>query len=519
MFELTEIVAALQSQETPQAIEAIVPTVVLPFVLISAMIGSLITAIAGWFGYRVHVEGPKHLLQILLRPRVLVGAIVLNLLIVGGVYTYRWASEHARPLVWIQFQNRSVPPADVNWRYENNSVVQSRLSPQQKQSPIRSAALGDKLKVQIEWSQNVKSGSFRGVSLSGNSAFVGTDSGLLFELDRNTGDVRRRFYIGKPVTPLAVVYNQKLFIGEGEHLTHHARVYAFDLISGKLIGAIPTKGHTEGDLVVAEHEGEALLFAAAGHDGVYAIDPKTVQVRWHSPITHFDSGVTVSGSRVFAATGIEKGATGLTPTLRSLDFKTGRILWETDLAASGWSRPIIIGDAVCIGMGEIYLSDRYGQFACFDQNTGDARLAMNFRTPLFNTPLIVSGGATSEAQVLVAGLDGNVCLLDIRENGRSGSISWCRQASTTKALYASAAIDSKGRLLVPSKDGLTVLDAISGRELLTWRPGPNDDRWEPFWAGASVGEDGWFLVDRKGQVRKLSTIKPSNSGETLSLNR
>lgn len=481
MFGSMEIWAASSSPET---VNAIVPTVVFPFVLLGAILSSIATAIAGLFGVDWKTEAPRKLLLWILRPKILLTALLLNALAFGGIHAYRRLSDRSRPLWWVQRMNGE--PLATDRAYIDTWNANPRVA-------ARSFAPYDR--ISVAWETRLPAGSFRGVTVSGESAFIGSEDGFVYELDRRGGSVVRKFYVGRAVTPLPLIWNGTLFAGEGVHTTRHARVYAFDLRSGRLRGTVQTRGHTEGDLVLAVHAGRAVLFVAAGQDGLYAVDAGSLKVLWHAPISHFDGGVLVTGGRVFAATGAEKGSGPSTSSLFALSVSTGEIIWKSDLAASAWSRPILFDGAICVGVGEIYLKGNYGQLACHRASDGKSVKAINFEGPLLNSAVPVGGGV--KTRLVLTDLRGHVCSV---EPDHSAPI-WCADLGTKKPVYASSAI-AGNRVFVPTEAALRVLDLETGRTIADWTP-ENGAAWTAAYAGLTVTEDEAYLVDRSGTVRKL----------------
>lgn len=485
MFGWTEIAAA--SQE-PKVVEAIIPTIAVPFLLTGAIISSIVSAIAGLFGVQIkNADTPKKLLLALLKPRVLVSALILNAIIMGGYSGYKRLTEYSRPLWWIRVVNHQ------------RATPSTRAYPDTWAEPLALKRTGFPLSntgaasLSQAWETRLPDASFRGFTLSGPSAFTGSLDGNVYELDRRTGTVIRKFYIGTPSVPLPIVYRGTLFVGEGEHTTRRARIYAFDLATGQLKGAIQTKGHTEGDMVLTRKNGRTILFAAAGSDGLYAIDADQLEVLWHSPITHFDSGVTVDGERLFASTGVEKGESSVTPTLYALDIDNGKEIWKVNLAASGWSRPILNDDEVCVGTGEIYTKAKYGQFSCYHKSTGENRWAMNFTAPVFNTPLT---SVMQRGRLLVADFGGKICSLDLNSHSRD----WCTPLTQKGPLFSALAQGKDGLIMITTSEGLKGLDPLTGRIIRSWNPSPE---WPGAYAGVTVGDDGFYVIDAKGLARKL----------------
>jgi alcohol dehydrogenase (cytochrome c) len=99
-----------------------------------------------------------------------------------------------------------------------------------------------------------------------------------------------------------------------------------------------------------------IMFITTSYDHVYAIDAVTGKEYWHykhkmGPVTTFccgpnNRGVAISGDRLFLAT--------LDSKLVALDAKTGKVLWQTQIAdpEQGYSEtmaPTVVEDKVLIG--------------------------------------------------------------------------------------------------------------------------------------------------------------------------
>ncbi|TNE95542.1 MAG: hypothetical protein EP326_14870, partial [Deltaproteobacteria bacterium] len=104
MSGLMEILAQLNS--SPEGFEtAIVPTILLPLAFLSTGISVVATFIAGLFGVKLKAEGPKKLLEVLLKPKVLISAAVLNAVIYGGMQGYQYVKNGPVPFFIQNFKN------------------------------------------------------------------------------------------------------------------------------------------------------------------------------------------------------------------------------------------------------------------------------------------------------------------------------------------------------------------------------------------------------------------------------
>ena len=96
----------------------IIPTVMIPLTAVSVFLTMVATFIAGLFGIQLKAEGPKKLLEVLLKPRILAGAFILNGLIFGGIWAYEYVNNLPTFLYRIEStQKANVKPSDI--KYEN----------------------------------------------------------------------------------------------------------------------------------------------------------------------------------------------------------------------------------------------------------------------------------------------------------------------------------------------------------------------------------------------------------------
>ncbi len=129
---------------------------------------------------------------------------------------------------------------------------------------------------------------------------------------------------------------------------------------------------------------DGVMFLTTSYNHVYAIDAKTGEEFWHykhkmGPITTFccgpnNRGVAISGDRLYMGT--------LDAKLVALDAKTGKLLWETQIAdpEKGYSEtmaPVVVEDKVLIGTngGEYGIRGFVKAF-----NANDGKLLWTFYT-------------------------------------------------------------------------------------------------------------------------------------------
>ena len=85
-FGLMVIAEELKMTTSTELVPMILPTVMIPFTLVSVGLSIFATFIAGLFGIQLKLEGPRKLLEVLLKPKVLLTALALNVLILGGMW-------------------------------------------------------------------------------------------------------------------------------------------------------------------------------------------------------------------------------------------------------------------------------------------------------------------------------------------------------------------------------------------------------------------------------------------------
>ena len=483
----------LATSPEPEVIRAIVPTIALPLTAVLVAANVVATWIARLFRVELKWEGPNRLLEVLLKPRVLISAVLLNLAVWGLYSGYRHWSNRPAALWRIEWMNqRLAKAAGESWKGRSYGESVSATA----KNPLAVGAGYQQL-----WRTQLPQAIFSSVALAGESAFVGSDDGYVYELDRKSGVRVRQFFIGTQVTPAPVIWKGHLVVGEGAHLTHGARIYLFDLSTGLLKASFSSeRGHTEGQPTIFEDRGVERLFAPAGVDGVYALNPSDLSLVWQVKVGHTDSEVRVDRGRAFFSTGVEKGYADRSHFAVAVDFHSGAILWKKELPASGWMAPVFVGDQVCFGSGEIYLPSNAGWLTCLDQSSGETRAQATLGAPVVSTPVLHQG------LILVGDWNGELCAFNV-----SGlSKQWCIKTEG-KHSFASPTVDLSGRVLYPTdKKGLWLLEAQTGTLRAQLVPTEGQGKWVRSFSRVVVESDGAYLSDAAGNVRKF--VVPSETG-------
>ena len=472
-----------------ELVPMILPTVMIPFTLVSVGLSILATFIAGLFGVQLKLEGPRKLLEVLLKPRVLLTALVLNIVVLGGVQGWKWWINYPRLLRTIEAQSNKRATISSHNYLDVPTVVTNY--------PLSSKSVPTEVSIEQTWRVYTGNGSFRGATVSNNRVFTGNDDGIVSELDLRTGKTIRTFYIGTAASTEITIWNDLIFLGEGLHDTHHARVYRFNLKSGEFSGSYQTLGHTEAQPVLGTFKDESLVFGVAGADGIHAIDPLTMKVKWKANIGHSDAGVLVENGVVYTGSGREKGNDRKNKSYAAaLDFKTGKVLWKRELSASSWMRPVIIEQNVCFITGEIYFPSERGHIVCLDKMTGSHTISHNTTSPIASTPKVIGNS------ILHSSINGVVCRFDLKEKKDL----WCFDSKGKGYSLAGASYDPrKNVVLYPSrKNGLYILNPINGNLIKHWLPSEEEGEWKSTYADVTVSGEHWIISDNLGSVRSVT---------------
>lgn len=471
-----------------ELVPMILPTVMIPLTLVSVGFSVIATFIAGLFGIQLKLEGPKKLLEVLLNPKVLASAFVLNALIFGGVYSWRWWMNYPRLISTIESEsNQRAKKSDI--QYSDVPTVAVSFISSKERASIPSS-------LEQVWQFKGGKGTFRAAVVSSGRVFFANNDGLIRELELTSGKEIRSFYIGTPLNTELSIWNNSIYAGEGVHDTHHARIYRYDLGTGHYLGSYQTLGHIEAQPVVGTSEGESTLFAVGGVDGLHAVDPVTMKEKWKVNVGHIDAPVVVDNRTVFLGTGREKDDDKKNKSFAAaVEFKTGKILWKHELAGSTWMRPVVAGENVCYVSGEVYFPTERGHITCFDKKSGEHSIAMNTSDPLVSTTKVLDNS------LLYSSFHGKVCRFDLETRKNL----WCFDSKSKEKSMAGVSYDPKGHvILYPSMtNGLYVLDPDSGKVLMNWKPSKEEGEWKKIHADVTVAGDYWIVSDDEGSVRAL----------------
>lgn len=405
---------------------SIIPTVVIPLAALTVGLTSLAGMIAGWFGIKLNTEGPRQFLEVLLKKRVLISMVLLNLFAWGIYKSYVYIHTHPSFLLTVNYHSHQHALSSTETYPES---LYRKHEYYGEENPITLQSLTLKHEVKIP------KGAFRSGVISGDSIFYGSDDGYIYEFNRSNLAIKRSFFVGTQVTTTPVIYKNRIYTGEGGHDTHHARIYSFDLTSGKFIKAFSTKGHTEGQPLIGKFKNRDIMFVTAGKDGLYAIDPISMKEIWHKVDGHLDATVAIENDIVYIGTGTEKGGTGERSYAIAYDSQTGKTIWKKELPISNWMHPVITKTDACYVLGEIYVKSSVGLLYCLNKINGTPHFSIPFESPLTGLPFY---SQEKEKEIIfLGGIDGETCAVDINKKEKI----WCKKTSSSASTYSFSSFD------------------------------------------------------------------------------
>jgi outer membrane protein assembly factor BamB len=446
----------------------IVPTVLLPLAFLSTGISVVATFIAGLFGLKLKAEGPKKLLELLLKPKLLISAVFLN----GLIYLGFMGINHIK--------NGPVP-----------SIVQDLYN-----SDIKFNKKSIRDNQDFKWSQNLGEGVFAKGVVVNKELFVGTAKGHLFVLDIDTGNIKNKIFFGKFLSPTPIYNKGYLYFGEGLHESHNMGVYKFNVANKKVEKKYKTKGHTEVSPLIALVENREILYQAAGGDGIHAIDPVSMKKIWHFKDGHMDGSPLVVGNNLYIGSGVPKEEQGIKrPMAYKINAKTGQLIWKKELSLSNWYSPFVVNNQVCFTQGEIHIKSKLGGISCFfkDGKRG-AKITVDY--PIISTPLV------EENKVIFNDFYGGVYLWSIKDN----SLLWSNENRTKRASYSSIkSLNNLNYLFIDGERSIRLINKRNGeiiKKIVTDAKGA-------LFADPLFFEDGFVVFGMKGDIKyyRKSKIK------------
>jgi outer membrane protein assembly factor BamB len=308
---------------------------------------------------------------------------------------------------------------------------------------------------------------FSSPSVRSGTVFVGSQSGAVFGVDRETGERKWRFETGgavnssplvAPVTegsgPDATV-TEAVFAGCNDHY-----LYAIDGDSGDELWRFETDGQIQSSPVIDD----GTIFVTSHHDGVYAIDAATGTERWFRE----NDSILFSSPTAIGETVFVRG-----DNLEALDSQQGWVRWRTEIGSGTYSSPTVAGETVYVGDRVAIPAEPQsnGRLHAVDVHSGKKRWSFETDEFIDSSPT-VSEGPGPGATVFVGGWQatlgtdperraGSVFAVDIE----SGQRKW--QFETGARVVSSPTV-ADGTVFAGSWDrSVYALDEVDGE--LRWR--------------------------------------------------
>jgi outer membrane protein assembly factor BamB len=238
----------------------------------------------------------------------------------------------------------------------------------------------------------------------GGTVYVGSANGVLYAVDRETGQERWRYQADGKIRSTPVVDGRNVYFGSWD-----GHLYAVGALEGNLVWRFDTGGIVQGSPAL----GAGRVIVGSRSATVFAVDARTGTEAWR--YVHED-GSWVESSPVFADGVIYIGSSDAL-SLLALDVETGQPIWDFETGGWSWSTPYLAGGVVYIGglsAFPYYFDgiDLRGGFHAVDQESGASlwefspgRVEGYITGGVFSTPVLVDG------VVYVAGLDGRLYAL------------------------------------------------------------------------------------------------------------
>jgi outer membrane protein assembly factor BamB len=442
----------------------------------------------------LRAEGPKRLPELFLKPKIFMVVVLFNIALWGAYKGYLYFLKNAPwPMVLVHAMNSDVGVGLK--RYGNTDFVRN-----QERSGLPFGQKPNQV-LELEWQAKVDGPVFGELLETDGRIFVSNDNGTLTEIDAASGKVIRRFRIGQPLSPAAMIHDNVIYFGEGEHDTHHARLYAFDLASGKLIGSFASKGHIERAAMAVKVGNEDAVVFPAGRDGVYAVSARTLKPLWRWSTGHVDTSPAVDGDTLFIGSGKERGDDTSEVYIAAVELANGRTIWAKKLSSSAFGSPVVWKDQVCFSFGDVERASEYGQIACYTKDVGEFVQAYNVDGAILGRPLIRGNELT------VANIHGGITRIDLEKR----KVLWTIYTPVEKRTFASIVIDENENLIFPTSKGLAVYKPGESKERYLWRPPV--EKWKGAYTNVLRLKDRWIFADKGGNVFALKPKTVSVLGD------
>src|SRR5262245_25357621 len=188
---------------SPEIIRAVVPTVALPLATVMFVLNALVSWVASLFGLTLKWDGPRDLLRLLLRPRVVAAALLINLAGFGLAYAWRQSRTTPSPLVKVQWMNATLQRrgagVGAGRTYADSTGRVTEIQDYSGGSQVESVTFRQ------VWRANAGHRIMGAATVAGGSVFVGSVDGYVYEFAEADGVLLRRFFVGSEISPDPVI--------------------------------------------------------------------------------------------------------------------------------------------------------------------------------------------------------------------------------------------------------------------------------------------------------------------------
>ncbi|MDA1045231.1 MAG: PQQ-like beta-propeller repeat protein, partial [Verrucomicrobia bacterium] len=173
--------------------------------------------------------------------------------------------------------------------------------------------------------------------------------------------------------------------GKGSH-----RFLALNKFSGEVVwwsepGGAPLDT-TYATPVLADMDGESILFTALADGAVIAMNAATGVRKWSVPLSKrgLNTSVVFSDGRVYAAHSEENLDSVLMGRVVCLDARDGKELWQIEGLPAGYASPVMAD-------GVLYMPANNANLYAIDANTGEELWKHNYGTEAKGSPIYADG--------------------------------------------------------------------------------------------------------------------------------
>lgn len=335
---------------------------------------------------------------------------------------------------------------------------------------VSKARLGNVLK--LDWSFNT--GDFLKSSpvVSGNLAYIGSESGKIFAISLDSGKMKWEFQTSMEIEAPPLVYEEIVYVGSTDGF-----LYALEKNLGKLLWKYETGGEIMGAANQAFRpvSNDSVIIIGSYDNFVHCVDSGTGKVIWTFETQNYVNGVPTIYDQKYVVFG------GCDSVLYVVNLEDGKLVRSVEVEA-----PIAASVSVSDGVGYVGNMDR--AVTAFDLETGN--IVWNYRHK--NFPYFSSPAVTSD-QVLIGGRDkGLHCI-----NRVTGKQVWRFSA---RGRIDSSPVVCGDKVVFGSMDGkLYVLSLNTGKEIASYEVG------EPISSTAATFDNRILIGCEDGNVYYFNT--------------